>query len=164
MRRSLSFILVMLLVLRGLLGDAMAMGTVPAGGYAPSAVRQADEDMAVVHQVANVLAAHWGSADAPAPHSVPHHDGHHHTAATVDPELLAHDDCATPAHSAPANGTACCHDQDPSCSACGICHSALYQLDPPLPGHGLAFRTPPLQRGASFVSAPAALAIKPPIL
>ncbi len=109
MRRGLPFILVMLLVLRGLLGDAMAMGIAPVA--LPTAA---------IH-------------------------------------------CPVAAAEATAPVTDCDHATEPTCSACDICHSALFTLDllvQPLPLQPSALR--PLG-GTRFASASAALAIKPPI-
>lgn len=139
MRRGLSFVVVMLLVLRGLLGDAMAMGMAPV--TLPSAPLQHHTPMA----------AERGT------HT--HHQGH--AGATE------HGPVITVAAACPADEAASAHDcghaSGPTCSACGICHSALFSQDlvaqalPPQPGV-----LQPLG-STRFASAPAALDIKPPI-
>ena len=138
MRRGLSFILVLLLVLRGLLGDAMAMGTAPV--VAPTAS---------VHHPAPTASEH-----STASQGMPSH-GENHAGTT------GHNPVATATCSAQASD--CGHEHGPTCSACGVCHSALFTPDllaQPLLPQPSALR--PLG-GTRFASASAALAIKPPI-
>lgn len=135
MRRSLSFILVMLLVLRGLLGDAMAMGM--AADDVPTAT--AHHHTAVTDE--RVMASQ--------------HQDHVGDNGQVSPIAFTADETA----STPDCGDAC----GPSCDACGICHSALFTpnlLAQPLSPQPCALH--PLS-STHFVSALAALAIKPPI-
>lgn len=128
MRRGLFVFLMMVLVLRGLTGTAMAAGLVPP------------------------------LAPLEAPHAQMLDHGHGEAASAAHTPLAAaaqctesSDHCAQPGHHASA------------CSACEICHSAM--LTPPAPP---AQATPPAGHArplasAPFDSAPAALAIKPPI-
>ncbi|WP_367068146.1 hypothetical protein [Oryzisolibacter sp. LB2S] len=121
MRRLLSLALVMLLVLRGLLGDAMAMGLVPATATPQTMHAAGDQD----------------------------HGVHAHQA--MERHCC---DAAGDTHAAHPSG----------CGACGICHSALALsawMTPPetAPGH-----THHPTQGVRFASAPAAQAIKPPIV
>lgn len=135
MRRSLSLILVMLLVLRGLLGDAMAMGTAPVASL-------------------GAPAHHFTSVAAERPMTTPHQD---HVGANEHVTVIV--STAGEASSAPD----CGHTSGPTCSACGICHSALfipYPLVQSLSHQPCALH--PLS-STPFASAPAALAIKPPI-
>ena len=158
MRRALSAFLVLMLVLRGLLGDAMAMGLM-AGGHATA---QTAAPQAKVAQAAN---------DMPADQATPHHahPAHHAQApavslatATVQAEPAAH--CASPAgaaHHAPAgDGDASGHTH---CSACGICHSPLGAAA----SAGLPSAAPvhaaPLAHATAFASAALAQVAKPPI-
>ena len=124
MRRLLSLALVMLLVLRGLLGDAMAMGLVPATA--------APQTMNTMHAA--------GDQD---------HGAHAHQA--MEQHCC---DAAGDSHAAHPGG----------CGTCGICHSALgvaaWAAAPAATSrHSLQ---PP--RSTPFASAPAAQAIKPPIV
>jgi hypothetical protein len=143
MRRGpLFYLLMVVLVLRGLMGTAMAAGMVPMQ-HGPAPVVQA----------------------APADHH-----GGHGQAATPATDHAQHTGHGAPeaaslaCQGATSDGTGCAtHSQHANCTACEICHSAL--LEPPaLPAAPL-----PLAAGAAaaaatpFDSATAALAIKPPI-
>ncbi len=143
MRRSFSFVLVMLLVLRGLLGDAMAMGVAPVA--LPTAP---------LHQQA-AMAAEQGV--------VSHHQGHAgtHSADAATTAAIATTSACT-AEGA-ADSPHCGHESGPTCSACGICHSALFAMSALL--QPLALQPVALQSvgHTPFASAAAALAIKPPI-
>lgn len=143
MRRPLSIVMVLLLVLRGLLGDAMAMGAAPV-------------------------------TSAPAAHAAEAH--HHHvpelalaTAAVQESAHSAHAshqacEAAQTASCADATASGCGgHEHGPSCTLCGICHSALFTpggIEP----HG-AFSSACMrpQGSARFASAALLQAIKPPI-
>ena len=124
MRRGLSFFIVMLLVLRGLLGDAMAMGVAPV--TLPVAPLQ--------HHMP--LAAEHGSVSAAA-------------AACPTQEAASADDCG--------------HASGPICSACGICHSTLFSPELLAPALSPQLRALYPLGSTRFVSASAALDIKPPI-
>lgn len=141
MRRGLSVILVLLLVLRGLLGDAMAMGTAPVD--APT--------VAAVHHHAPTVSQHETASQGMSSHGENHADPASH-----DPVAAATDACS-------AQDSDWSHEHGTTCSACGICHSALFTPDllaQPLLRHPSTLR--PLG-GTRFASAPAALDIKPPI-
>ena len=103
MRRGLSFILVLLLVLRGLLGDAMAMGTAPV--VAPTAS---------VHHPAPTASEH-----STAKHGMSSHGAEH-----ADP--TGHDTIAAATTACSAQAPDCSHEHGPTCSACGVCHSTLF--------------------------------------
>lgn len=143
MRRGpLFYLLMVVLVLRGLMGTAMAAGMLPMQ-HAPAAVVQA------------AAADHHGQHDHASTTDAAHAAGHGsmHGGGT-DAAALACDS------SAPGCAT---HNQHANCTACEICHTAL--MEPPaMPAAPL-----PLLAGAApaaatpFDSATAALAIKPPI-
>jgi hypothetical protein len=133
MRRIVSLALVCLLVLRGLLGDAMAMELMAGMG-------------ATHHAVAPSGGGHARHAD-PAPQTT--HAGEHHAAA---PD--AH--CA--GHAPADDGQAHTH-----CTACALCHSPLGQPESPAlatPEAAAGHATP---RASRFASATPAQVIKPPI-
>lgn len=152
MRRGLYFVLMMVLVLRGLAGTAMAAGVLPQlSAYGPAEQQwgpqgqqaHADHHNNAAHTEAD--AANWtGAAD-------PEHASHHGLQA------------ATAACDDPATGCTGHDHHSSACSACEICHSAMLDappqsaLAPSTPGSLLALFAAP------FDSAPAALAIKPPI-
>lgn len=152
MRRSFFFLLMVVLVLRGLTGTAMAAGMVapllPAG---PAHQAMAPHHGHQGHQAA---AAHKEQAEGIAHHG---HDGHHmhHAAEAAASHAIACQDASAPG-AGPDHHSA-------SCSACEICHSAMLGLPasltpPPLPAAALL-----PQAAAPFDSVPAALTIKPPI-
>ena len=142
MRRLFSLLLMLLLVLRGLVGTAMAAGMVPADSLAQPVQQSVQQQAHSVHQ------AHASDALA---------------AATQAPDQgTTHTPCADPA-SGPC-GDAATHAHSPLCSACEICHSMLLvtpQWGSNLP-HPVASEVQP-GATARFTSASAALAIKPPI-
>ena len=165
MRRGFFFLLMVVLVLRGLTGTAMAAGIVapllPAGPAQHTGAHQpVSEGMAHDHSHPHDHSATLAQAEGLA-HAHAHHDG-----PAAEPAL----DHTTASHSAACqdHGTGCQahsnHDHhSASCSACEICHSAMLGLPAsltpaPLPAGALL----PLA-SAQFDSAPAALAIKPPI-
>jgi len=166
MRRGFFFLLMVVLVLRGLTGAAMAAGIVapllPAGAaqhteaHQPTAEGMA-HDQGHPHDRSATLAQAEGVAPA---------DAHaHHGAPAAEPGIDH-----TASHSAacqdPDAGCKSGDDHDhhsASCSACEICHSAMLGLPAsltpaPLPAGALLHLA-----SAQFDSAPAALAIKPPI-
>ena len=174
MRRIFPLVLMLLLVLRGLVGTAMAAGMMPAGGPAHSA-EAAQPLLHPAHSPDSPgNAGNAGNAGSPvltataaAPLGMVVHTLH---AAAANPHGMApepapglHPPCAGAAPAA-CDGTSPDHAHSPLCSACEICHSAL--LAPPPPAavpHGVSAGQ--VQAGASdrFASAAAALAIKPPI-
>lgn len=137
MRRLISTCLVLLLVLRGLVGSAMAAGMVPLLPPAPPGAASASSQ-------AHAAPGHGGAAD-------------HGSAA-------AHAACAERAADHGQSPDASAHSEHAGgCSACDICHSAMLTPHGPcllLPGPAQAglVRAP-----ARFASAPMAPAIKPPI-
>lgn len=139
MRRLLPLFMILLLTLRGLLGDAMAMGSLPnAGDHMPTAVA-AVQTAPQAHHHAQATAddahAHAAAASAPVPHC---------TAAPTAPE------CGGSHHTT-------------ACAACGICHSAF---SPPLqlaPCQDLPTQAAPTSGRADFASATLVQATKPPI-
>lgn len=180
----LSFFLVVLLALRGLAGDAMAMGVLPAMG-APLAVvaatadgTQADHtsphgnhhaaqhstgaDNAHASHAAHspAIAATTADTDLHAPHHhspAPHDAFDASTQAAATTTLAEH--CAADA-SAPGCGD---HSHGAPCAACVICHSAVsptaMQVAAPVtPAHAQ-----PLGAPARFASAQPLQASKPPI-
>jgi len=114
----------MLLVLRGLLGDAMAMGMAPVQPVA---------DMAQTLQAAGDEGHSAHASQAMEQHCCDSMGEHH----------LAHQG---------------------GCSACGICHSVLGVTAWMATLTTAQRHTPRPPRGAQFASAPAAQAIKPPIV
>lgn len=140
MRRFFSLFIVLLLVFRGLLGDAMAMGE-------------------AVLQPAHAAAAGHDMAGAG-----------HHMVGTGHVGHDAHEPGAAHAHgSAPQQacdmqaGSACDPAHGASCAACGICHSAVSLTDVPLPGAAAAPGIRPAGMSPRFASALPLQAVKPPI-
>ena len=146
MRRILSLALVVMLVLRGLMGTAMAAGVVPPLPIqSVQTVQKAAPATPTAH--ASAIAGHSGHPGH-ALHATPGDD--HHAAAPVNCHDTPTSECGP-------------HEHSPSCADCDICHSAM--LAPP------ALPAPPLHlRGAvrsadsvPFASVQAARTIKPPI-
>jgi hypothetical protein len=141
MRRGLYFVLMVVVVLRGLTGTAMAAGVLPpllTSGMAP---QQQSLPQHQHHHDEKVAAAEAGADHAS-----------HHDLQAIDALCEGESpDCDSHAH------------HSATCSACEICHSAMLdtpdqsRLTPSQPGNTL----PPT--ADRFDSAPAALAIKPPI-
>lgn len=158
MRRGFYFMLMWVLVLRGLTGTAMAAGMLP-----PLAPMNAQHQQTQDH-------THGDAAHAANPMAFGH-DGHHGIdAANTAPDH--HDAPAVAAAAAVAVAVACdstdaaCagHDHHAStCSACGICHSAMLEARTALIPSPLPTGTALPGASAQFDSAPAALVIKPPI-
>lgn len=149
MRRVLPLLMILLLTLRGLLGDAMAMGNLPD------------------------VVPHMSSAGTAQPHAAPHagqktpadsHSGDMHDmgsslhAAADMPPGTEH--CTSTTPSAP--GCAGSHHSTP-CAACGICHSVLSSPAAVSPPHALPAHATPVSGQARFASAALLQAIKPPI-
>ena len=142
MRRGLYFMLMVVLVLRGLTGTAMAAGV-----------------LAPLSPMAGAQHQHAPLPDDPQAHSSMHgvYDASEHAhSAAVSAAVAASCDSAS---------TSCAeHDHHAStCSACGICHSAMLDSAALLAPaqHASGTRLP--ISCAQFDSAPAALVIKPPI-
>ena len=140
MRRILSLALVVMLVLRGLMGTAMAAGIVPT--LPVQAVQGA-----MLQMQANSTENHAEHA-AHAVHA--DHGEAHKAAAPVN------------CHDNPANGCSP-HAHSPTCADCDICHSAM--LAPPaLPAQPLHLRGAVRPADSvPFASVQAARTIKPPI-
>ncbi len=152
MRRGMFLFLIVLMALRGLAGNAMAAGMLPAAG----------------------AAMHAAHASAGPPAGTPPAHGVHAEAPPSDAAALppCHGEAAAPssaAAEAPHGGTGDAsshtghHAHDGGCSACGICHSAM--LTPALadPTRTALPRAPLPLAERRFASALAAQAIKPPI-
>lgn len=148
MRRGpLFYLLMVVLVLRGLMGTAMAAGPLPMQHpAAPTAVAQAAASHTHDHL------AQPGTEHA-AGHATPAGGSHPGATGAAPPT------CEAGHHSA---GCAT-HSQHANCTACEICHSAL--LEPPaMPAAREVLATGAAPAAATpFDSATAALAIKPPI-
>ena len=166
MRRGFFFLLMVVLVLRGLTGTAMAAGIVapllPAGPTQHTGAHQPmaegmghDHSRVFDHSATVVQAEDLAPADAHA-----HHDG-----PAAEPAI---DHTASPSAACQDHGAGCPthsnHDHhSASCSACEICHSAMLGLPASLPPASLPAGALLPLASAQFDSAPAALAIKPPI-
>ena len=140
MRRLFSLFIVLLLVLRGLLGDAMAMG-----------------EMVVAPNPSFAAALHEHGADSKASHH------------TVPAESAAHGAAASHAASPPGEGcaaqdsSACEHAHGVSCAACGICHSAVSPTASLARAAEAAAGIRATGLSARFASALPLQAVKPPI-
>ncbi len=136
MHRFFSLFIVLLLVLRGLLGDAMAMG-----------------DMVAVPSPAFAAALLDHGAD----HGADQGESHH-----ASPQQHAH---ASPAGEGCAEqaSSACEHAHGASCAACGICHSAVSPTASLARAAEAAAGIRPAGLSARFVSALPLQAVKPPI-
>lgn len=145
MRRILPWTFVLLLVLRGLLGSAMAAGSVPAF---PVPVP--------------VLAASAAAPGTPLQAHIPTADHASHGADAGQPGH-GPDGAALPACQAAAGPDCPAHIHPPTCTDCDICHTAL--LAPSALSAPPAHTTGPVRPlgSAPFASAQAAPALKPPI-
>lgn len=169
MRRGFYLLMMLVLVLRGLTGTAMAAGVLPALGS-----MQASATVSAVSGIHGAL-GHRGHP-AGQQHAHGHeHDGAHHAAMDAQTQVHAQ---AAHAAGAPCNGVhhAGCgttpdgiatasthHHGESTCSVCEICHSAMLAL--PAAHTRTAARAGTLLPDASaqFHSATAALALEPPI-
>ena len=155
MRRGLHFLLVVVLILRGLAGTAMAAGVLPplmatAPQHAQEHAREhVQHDVHVMHGDSESAASARDSKSVEPAHP---HPGHH---ASVDPTAAECGECSADAHA---------HDHHSTvCSACEICHSAMLDVAAPvMPMPSLMGPAQPIA-SVQFDSAPAALAVKPPI-
>ncbi|CAN7489568.1 hypothetical protein LJR074_003346 [Acidovorax sp. LjRoot74] len=172
MRRGLSLLLMVVLVLRGLTGTAMAAGVLPPLQPAAAAhshiqadtAHAAPHTSAEAHQTPSTASGALPSgpqlpeSTAAEPETDHDHHDHDHDHASAVPAGVGVATCN-------GSSTGCAaHDHHASaCSACEICHSAMLDVptaltpahQPPGPLRALS--------AAPFDSAPAALAIKPPI-
>ena len=156
MRRGLYFMLMVVLVLRGLAGTAMA-----AGVLAPLLPTEMTQQQPVpLHGEGH---AHGEALHAGAQISTGH--GDHHDGMQVAAAASDNDHPAAASVACEGSSTACAgHTHHASsCAACGICHSAM--LDAPVVSMQAqrCLGTPLCVTSAQFDSAPAALVIKPPI-
>ncbi|MEG0975441.1 MAG: hypothetical protein RSF42_12145 [Comamonas sp.] len=142
MRRFFSLIMVVLLALRGLAGDAMAMENPAAhASMATAMVHTVDMDADA--------GAHHGHQPSMQTAQGDTHSGHTSVAATCSNEASAHGEG--------------CGSHEGQCTTCGLCHTVLGQAlygSTPAP---LARTSQPMHKAAHFVSATAAQLVKPPI-
>jgi hypothetical protein len=156
MRRGLYFVLMLVLVLRGLTGTAMAAGVLPP--LLPAATSHPQEH--VHHRAAGGdpvgTAGQERHQGLPAGEAA---DSQHPAHAPVHGMLAA----APAGCDGTSAGCAAHEHHSAACSACEICHSAMLDAPTaPAPDHPPTGATLPVA-SAQFDSAPAALAIKPPI-
>ena len=139
MRRVLSLFIMLLLALRGLAGDAMAIES-PAAHDPVHAIA-----------VATAMTAHMS-------HDMAHMDGDHsahHPSADHGGTDMAQCDSA--------DAGACDSHEHSHCTTCGLCHTTMGQADHlVLAGPGPAPSQPSLEADR-FISVAAASLIKPPI-
>lgn len=154
MRRVLSLLMVVLLVLRGLLGDAMAMGTMPTTQTYDAPVAASASPHGQHH------AMEHGIAETP-PATVHAHSAHAspHAAHAPLQAVAQTDACAAPDRSAACDG----HAQGAHCTACGICHSAFTHASLMSTLGDIAAPAPAVATTAQFASAQPLQASKPPI-
>ncbi|MEX8194262.1 hypothetical protein [Comamonas guangdongensis] len=151
MRRFLSLFMVVLLALRGLAGDAMAMelsGQPLHAGHAQVHARALDEMVAMAHSLHHAPADPLTDARPSGHHDMgPHHGAVPNTAAV----------CSADA------GNSDCHQHEGHCTACGICHSTLAnpQFTALSPGEMRAELS--IHGTERFASAAPAELVKPPI-
>ena len=177
MRRGFYFVLMVVLVLRGLAGTAMAAGALPPLPAGAPLVQGHSHHPAFNSAPAGAEAAPALHSEAVAPlPDAQAHGGHPGTQAATAAPLS---DQGSPGvgdhthpHAAQATPPACdgsaascaAHEHHAAaCSACDICHSAMLHVPAALaPAAGATGSALPMG-SAQFDSAPAALAIKPPI-
>lgn len=159
MRRPLSIVMVFLLVLRGLLGDAMAMGAAPASGAPPVHAGEAHHHAPeLAHAMAEVLADGVSQGHPHSAHSPTIHAAQATQTAHSDPALLQAASC-TDSSASGCGG----HEHGSSCPLCGICHSALF-TPAGIGARGLSPCTALRPQGSErFASAALLQASKPPI-
>lgn len=160
MLRGFHFLMMLVLVLRGLSGTAMAAGMVPPSKPCAALAAQGTAQVAgQAHQ-----AAGHGHAPQPLdegmPHAAAHALGHGGQAAKAPCHGADHAGCA---HADPERMTFGQAQGDSTCCACDICHSAMLALP-------IVLADAPARKGASlpdasarFLSAIATLAFEPPI-
>ena len=161
MRRGFYFVLMVVLVLRGLTGTAMAAGVLaplhPGGPEYLEAQSHAGHGAAPAEPQGNAIhpTAH-SSASGQVPHGVHAGDAVHDSLGHAVTAVISSGDgyiagCAGDDHHAA------------TCSACDICHAAMLEaLIATTPTHRALGGALPTA-SAAFHSASAALAIKPPI-
>lgn len=157
MRRILSIFMVMLLALRGLAGDAMAMDH-PAG-HDPA---QAMAAFAITAATASMLSPAHELHGEHAHHGQPAATGHGaEHAAHATGSANSDNDSAMCSHEAgPANA---CGQHEAHCSSCGLCHTAMGQPRLAALASFLPTAAQPRHQAAHFASAAPAQVVKPPI-
>ncbi len=146
MRRLFPLFLILLLVLRGLLGDAMAMEDMPAQPSVSFAV-------ALNGQGAEPGMDHLPAQTPPTAHGAAEHLADHH----------AHGDTASAGLCMAQDSSACEHADGASCAACGICHSAVSPTASLARAAEAAAGIRPAGLSPRFASALPLQAVKPPI-
>ena len=145
MRRLFSLFIVLLLVLRGLLGDAMAMGemvAVPSPSFAAALHDHGADQGPGLHTAQTDPAAHGATAADPLQHAHGSPPG---------------EGCAA------QDSSACEHAHGMSCAACGICHSAVSPTASLARAAEAAAGIRPAGLSPRFASALPLQAVKPPI-
>ena len=150
MRRFLSLFLVLLLALRGLAGDAMAME------------QNTDQSHHMGHALVQTQSLDEVAAMAAAVH---------HAHASLATDAQPHHDMAASHKAGPAGAVSCsakvadsdCHQHEGHCTACGICHSTLANPELLTLHSSLPLAAQPAHGAARFASAAPADLVKPPI-
>ncbi len=144
MRRTLSLLLIVFLVLRGLVGTAMAAGMLPPVAVAHSqamAAQPSDHHGAMDH--AATQAAHCGDSEEG--------EGHDHT------------HCASATASTPPPTSTCADGHGSTCTVCELCHATMVLPAAPPAAQGPAPTAAIARTVRTPANAPVALAHKPPI-
>lgn len=172
MRRFLSLFMVLLLALRGLAGDAMAMEQSSAPAHHMTQEQSNVKSKAQSNKPSHSHAQTVDEMAAMAQHL--HHDMGSHHEATLSTAItsaaisvaasVAACNTDTPNSTSSVSSTnSDCHPHESHCTACGICHSALATPEL-LRQQASAEPALPLIHGAArFASAGAFELIKPPI-
>lgn len=150
MRRFFSLFMVLLLALRGLAGDAMAM----------------EQNTDQSHHMGHAL-VQTQSLDEVAAMTAAVHHAHPSLATDAQP----HHDMAASHKAGPAGAVSCsakvadsdCHQHEGHCTACGICHSTLANPELLMLHSSLPLAAQPAHGAARFASAAPADLVKPPI-
>ena len=160
MRRFFSLFMVVLLALRGLAGDAMAMEqNVEQAHHMGHELMQAQVQLQD-EMVATVAEADHGHAEHLA-----------HAVMLADAQAHGHHDAGPSHKAAPSGAVTCsaeaadsaCHQHEGHCTACGICHSTLANPELLTLHSSLPLAAQPAHGAARFASAAPADLVKPPI-
>lgn len=164
MRRALSLLLITFLVLRGLVGTAMAAGMLPPVALAHSQVVAAQTGAQMGEE-----AAHAGP-HAEAAHPSGHHGAMDHAAAQAahcddseEGDGHDHTHCASATASTPAPTSTCADGHGSTCTVCEICHATMVLPAAPSAAQGPAPTAAIARAVRTPANAPVALAHKPPI-
>ena len=164
MHRALSLLLITFLVLRGLVGTAMAAGMLPPVALAHSQVVAAQTGAQMGEE-----AAHAGP-HAEAAHPSGHHGAMDHTAAQAahcddseEGDGHDHTHCASATASTPAPTSTCADGHGSTCTVCEICHATMVLPAAPSAAQGPAPTAAIARAVRTPANAPVALAHKPPI-